>query len=39
MLREAGEVLMPLDAYPFSRKHAWVNDGFGVSWQLTIVDE
>lgn len=33
-LAEGGEVLMPLDAYPFSRKFGWVNDRFGVSWQI-----
>ena len=34
MLSEGGEVLMPLDDYGFSRKFGWVNDRFGVSWQL-----
>lgn len=33
-LADGGEVLMPLDAYPFSRKFGWVNDRFGVSWQV-----
>lgn len=33
-LSEAGQVLMPLDAYPFSEKYAWVTDRFGVSWQI-----
>lgn len=35
-LSEGGGVLMPLDSYPFSKKYAWLNDKFGVSWQLTL---
>ncbi len=35
-LSHAGEVLMPLDRYPFSEKYAWVSDQFGVSWQLNL---
>ena len=35
-LSEGGMVLMPLTAYPFSERFGWVQDKFGVSWQLTI---
>ena len=35
-LSEGGQVLMPLDAYPFSRKFGWLSDRFGVSWQLNL---
>ncbi|RNF38731.1 VOC family protein [Planococcus salinus] len=35
-LSDGGEVLMTLDAYPFSEKFGWVNDKFGVSWQLNL---
>jgi predicted 3-demethylubiquinone-9 3-methyltransferase (glyoxalase superfamily) len=27
---------MGLDAYPFSPRFAWINDRFGVSWQMTL---
>lgn len=38
-LSDGGKTLMPLDAYPFSKRYAWVSDRFGVSWQLTLADE
>jgi predicted 3-demethylubiquinone-9 3-methyltransferase (glyoxalase superfamily) len=31
-----GQILMPLDRYPFSAKYAWISDKFGVSWQLNL---
>lgn len=33
-LGEGGATLMPLDNYGFSTRFAWVNDRFGVSWQI-----
>ena len=38
-LSQGGQVLMELDRYPFSEKFTWVNDRFGVSWQLNLVKE
>ncbi|MFJ4920338.1 VOC family protein [Streptomyces sp. NPDC088725] len=35
-LAEQGAELMPLGSYGFSAKFGWVNDRFGVSWQLTL---
>ena len=33
-LSEGGTIAMPLDNYGFSNKFGWVQDRFGVSWQL-----
>lgn len=38
-LVEAGSSRMPLDAYPFSPRYAWVTDRFGVSWQLYLAPD
>ncbi len=35
-LADGGEVLMPLDPYGFSSRFGWVDDRFGVSWQLNL---
>lgn len=35
-LSEGGTALMPLGNYGFSRKFGWVNDKFGVSWQMNL---
>ena len=35
-LSHSGQVLMPLDDYGFSKQFGWVNDRFGVSWQLNL---
>ena len=38
-LSEGGSVLMPLDKYPFNDKYGWVEDKYGVSWQLMLCSE
>ena len=37
-LSAGGSPLMPLDEYPFSDLYGWVEDRFGVSWQLILSD-
>lgn len=38
VLSEGGQVLMPIGAYPFSQRYGWVQDRFGLSWQLILTD-
>ena len=35
-LIDGGQALMPIGDYGFSQKFGWVNDQFGVSWQLNL---
>lgn len=35
-LSENGKVLMSLDSYPFSQRYGWIQDKYGVSWQLIL---
>jgi predicted 3-demethylubiquinone-9 3-methyltransferase (glyoxalase superfamily) len=35
-LSRDGAVLMPPGNYGFSKRFAWLNDRFGVSWQLNV---
>jgi predicted 3-demethylubiquinone-9 3-methyltransferase (glyoxalase superfamily) len=35
-LGAGGTALMPIASYGFSRMFGWVNDRFGVSWQLNL---
>lgn len=36
LLSEGGELKMPLDDYGFSSKFCFIEDQFGVSWQLNL---
>lgn len=35
-LSDGGSVLMPLQQYPFSEKFGWLEDKYGLSWQLFV---
>ena len=37
-LMDGGEALMPLDAYPYSKRYGWVKDRYGLTWQLILTD-
>lgn len=37
-LMEGGSVLMPIDKYFFSERYGWVQDKYGLSWQLILSD-
>jgi predicted 3-demethylubiquinone-9 3-methyltransferase (glyoxalase superfamily) len=37
-LMEGGKALMPIGEYPFSKRYGWVEDKFGVSWQLILTN-
>ena len=37
-LSEGGTALMPLDKYPFSERFGWVQDKYGLTWQLILTD-
>ncbi|MCR2822726.1 VOC family protein [Lederbergia panacisoli] len=37
-LSDGGTVLMPLDKYPFSERYGWIQDKFGLSWQLILTN-
>ncbi len=37
-LVDGGQELMPLDAYPFSKRYGWVKDRYGLTWQLILTN-
>lgn len=37
-LSEGGKALMPLQEYPFSKRYGWIQDKYGLSWQLILTD-
>ena len=38
-LSQGGKILMPLGAYPFSERYGWVEDTYGLSWQVISAGE
>jgi predicted 3-demethylubiquinone-9 3-methyltransferase (glyoxalase superfamily) len=37
-LSDGGKALMPLTQYPFSERYGWVEDKYGLSWQLILTN-
>ena len=37
-LSEGGTVRMPLQEYPYSKLYGWIEDRFGLSWQLMLTN-
>lgn len=37
-LSEGGTALMPLQEYSFSKRYGWIQDKYGLSWQLMLSD-
>lgn len=35
-LSNEGSILMPYDTYPWAKKYVWLQDKYGVSWQLSL---
>ena len=35
-LIEGGQVMMPLDNYPWSERYGWLQDRYGLTWQISL---
>ncbi len=38
-LIDGGTALMPIDTYPWSKRYGWVQDKYGLSWQLMLTNQ
>jgi predicted 3-demethylubiquinone-9 3-methyltransferase (glyoxalase superfamily) len=38
-LFEGGKALMPIDSYPWSERYGWLEDKFGLTWQISLTDK
>jgi predicted 3-demethylubiquinone-9 3-methyltransferase (glyoxalase superfamily) len=36
-LMDGGKVMMAIDKYPWSERYGWVQDKFGLTWQVSVV--
>lgn len=36
-LIDGGKALMPIDKYPWSERYGWLQDKFGLTWQVSVV--
>jgi predicted 3-demethylubiquinone-9 3-methyltransferase (glyoxalase superfamily) len=36
-LMDGGKILMPIDKYPWSERYGWLQDKFGLTWQVSVV--
>lgn len=37
-LADGGKVMMPIDKYPWSERYGWLQDKFGMTWQISVVN-
>lgn len=37
-LSDGGSALMPIGSYPFSERYGWIQDKYGVNWQLMLTN-
>lgn len=37
-LAEGGKVMMPLDKYPWNERYGWLQDKYGMTWQISVAD-
>lgn len=38
-LLDGGKVLLPIDKYPWSQRYGWLQDKYGLTWQVSVVNK
>ena len=36
LIADGGKALMPIDKYPWSERYGWLQDKYGMTWQITV---